>query len=33
MFTYCTVGHGLVGNIAGMSVVGLNDLGGPFQPQ
>jgi len=32
MFRCCTAGHGLVGNIAGRQTVGLDDLGGLFQP-
>ena len=31
-FRYCTEGHGLVGNSAGRWTVGLDDLGGLFQP-
>ena len=32
MFRCCTEGHGLVGNIGGRWTVGLDDLGGLFQP-
>ena len=31
-FRYCTKGHGLVGNIDGRWMVGLDDPGGLFQP-
>lgn len=31
MFRCCTEGHGLVGNIGGRWVVGLDDLRGLFQ--
>ena len=31
MFSCCTEGHGLVGNIGNMWMVGLDDLGGLFQ--
>jgi len=31
-FRCCTKGHGLGGNIGGMCIVGLSDLGGLFQP-
>ena len=28
----CTEGHGLVGNIGGRWMIGMDDLGGLFQP-
>ena len=31
-FSCCTMAHGLVGNIGGRWMVGLDDLGGLFQP-
>ena len=32
MLRCCTEGHGLVGNIGGRWMIGMDDLGGLFQP-